>query len=415
VIFHFSLYGFLKNQRYFEPFFLLALLEKGLSYFEIGLLVGFRGLMVNLLEVPTGVIADAYGKRTCMMISFAAYCISFILFGAGVTLPVLFAAMLLFSLGEAFRTGTHKAIIFEWLEREGRMHERDRVYGFTRSWSKFGSAVSAIIAAVLVIIGNRYSRVFYYSVIPYLIGLINFTFYPPDSPVEQARKTSFWKLFRESVADAFRQPLLRGLLAEAALYEGPYKVVKDYVQPILKTAALTLPLLAGWSDVRRTAVLVGAVFVLLHLFEGVASRKSADFVEKWCGGLRPAVLRLWTLNLAACTVLTVAILLGFPALAVVCFVALAALQNLWRPNMIGRLSEASPAHRRATVLSINSQLDSLVAFVVAPVVGFLVDHSGGNAWASGATPAILAATGVWLARANLARTPGRRTSERSMA
>ena len=35
----FSLYGFLKNQRYFEPFIILFFLEKGLSFTQIGLLV----------------------------------------------------------------------------------------------------------------------------------------------------------------------------------------------------------------------------------------------------------------------------------------------------------------------------------------------------------------------------------------
>jgi uncharacterized membrane protein YfcA len=39
MLFRFSLYGFLKNQRYFEPFLVLAFLEKGLSFFEIGLLI----------------------------------------------------------------------------------------------------------------------------------------------------------------------------------------------------------------------------------------------------------------------------------------------------------------------------------------------------------------------------------------
>jgi len=54
VIFRFCLYGFLKNQRYFEPFILLAFLEKGLSFFVIGLLFGFRELCINLFEIPSG-------------------------------------------------------------------------------------------------------------------------------------------------------------------------------------------------------------------------------------------------------------------------------------------------------------------------------------------------------------------------
>ena len=58
MLFRFCLYGFLKNQRYFEPFWVLAFLEKGLNFFLLGLLFGFRELATNLMEIPTGAIAD---------------------------------------------------------------------------------------------------------------------------------------------------------------------------------------------------------------------------------------------------------------------------------------------------------------------------------------------------------------------
>ncbi len=403
MIFHFCLYGFLKNQRYFEPFFLLAMLEKGLSYFAVGLLVGFRGLAVNLLEVPTGVIADAFGRRASMMASFSAYCCSFFLFGAGRSLPVLFLAMALFSLGEAFRTGTHKAIILDWLQSQGRLAERNRVYGITRSWSKYGSALSAVIAAGLVFLSGDYSRIFYFSIVPYLLGLVNFLFYPADARSRRRAMgtAAFRTFFKDAMAHTFRRRSLRNLLAEAALFEGPYKVTKDYIQPLLKAAALGLPLFAAWNDARRSALLVGAVFVVLYLLEGAASRYSARFIEHWPGRERQGVPRLWMMNLGACIVLALAFQARFYVLAVVGFLALAVLQNLWRPNMIGRLTAAAAPEYRATVLSVNSQADSLVMLAVAPVVGKLVDLAHGNAWAAGAVPALFAVAGLFLARRNL--------------
>ncbi len=66
----FSLYGFLKNQRYFEPFIILFFLDKGLSFTQIGLLVGFRELAINLMEIPSGAIADLFGRRRSMILSF---------------------------------------------------------------------------------------------------------------------------------------------------------------------------------------------------------------------------------------------------------------------------------------------------------------------------------------------------------
>ena len=79
MLFRFCLYGFLKNQRYFEPFLMLVFLDQGFSFFLIGLLLACRDLTVNLLEVPSGAIADSFGRRGAMVISFVAYIISFLI------------------------------------------------------------------------------------------------------------------------------------------------------------------------------------------------------------------------------------------------------------------------------------------------------------------------------------------------
>ena len=93
-----------------------------------------------------------------MILSFCAYIVSFLIFGLSASVPLLFVAMLLFAVGESFREGTHKAMIFTWLRIHGRLDERTRVYGFTRSWSQIGSAVSVVLAALFVIAGDGYAE-----------------------------------------------------------------------------------------------------------------------------------------------------------------------------------------------------------------------------------------------------------------
>ena len=44
----FCLYGFLKNQRFFEPFLILVYLDRGLTFAGIGTLVAAQQLMINL-------------------------------------------------------------------------------------------------------------------------------------------------------------------------------------------------------------------------------------------------------------------------------------------------------------------------------------------------------------------------------
>ena len=381
MLLRFSLYGFLKNQRYFEPFLVLAFLARGLSYTEIGLLIGFREICINVMEIPSGAVADVTGRRRCMMISFGAYIASFAVFAYAGTLWPLLGAMLLFAAGDAFRTGTHKAMIFDWLAREGRSGEKTRVYGFTRSWSKIGSAVSVIVAAVLVftVEVEGYRWVFLLSIVPYAANLVNFLLYPKRLDGESSGRFSprriaatTWAGLRRSL----RHRPLRRVLGESMAYEGVYKSTKDYVQPLLKAAALGLPVLL-WMDGReRTAVVVGGVYFVLFVAGSAASRHSYLVSEKARSDVRDA-LWLWAATFTGFGVMAVGLAAGLPGVAVAAFVALALLQNFWRPLIVGRVADQTDDKEAATVLSVESQAKSLFAAVVAPLLGLAVDLSAG--------------------------------------
>ena len=180
MLFRFSLYGFLKNQRYFDPFLLLAFREKGVSYFLYGILIGFREVCTNIFEIPSGAVADLYGRRRAMIFSFCAYITSFTIFAMSESIPMLFGAMFFFGLGDAFRTGTHKAMIFDWLRLQGRSDEKTKIYGFTRSWSQMGSAASVLIAGALVFYRGNFTDIFWFSIIPYFLNIVNFLGYPKE-------------------------------------------------------------------------------------------------------------------------------------------------------------------------------------------------------------------------------------------
>ncbi len=386
----FCLYGFLKNQKYYEPFLVLAFLEKGLSFFDIGLLIAFREIAINLFELPSGAAADLYGRRRSMILSYLCYLAAFAVFAVSSVLWTLYAAMFCFALGEAFRSGTHKAMIFDWLQLEGRPQEKTRVYGTTRSWSQLGSAVSVLIAAAIVIVEGSYTRVFWYSCLPYVLGLINFFGYPAALDGRKSDRASLAELGRH-LARALRQclrlPPLRRLLIESVLQRGTYKTIKDYLQPLLQQTALLLPLLVGLEDAGRAAVLVGIVYFGLYLLSAVSSRQ-AHRLRDAAGGSERASRAMWWLSLVAFLALTAAFAGGGHVLAIGLFVLLAVLQNLWLPIYLDRIDEASDSDLGATVLSVDSQSRSVYVMLLAPVLGWAVDRLG--LWPVGAAGALAA-------------------------
>ena len=377
MLFRFCLYGFLKNQQYFDPFLFLALRQKGLSFAAIGVLIGFRAISVNLTEIPAGAVADVLGRRRSMSVSFAAYIISFLIFGLYDQFAALFAAMFFFALGTAFRTGTHKAMIFDWLDRQGRLGEKTETYGRTRAWSKMGSALSVLIAAAIVFFTEEYSSVFLLCVVPYSLNIINLWTYPAylDGAHDRIRHPrQIFRTMRSSLWQSLRPGRLRRLIIESMGFEGLYQSSKDYIQPLLKSACLSLPILLALdlAERQRVALLVGLVYFVLYLLGSMASRGAGRFAGR-CGGDEAAGRRLWQLNLAAFVVMAAGVLSGMIWTAIVAFVLLAVFENLWRPILVSRAAEEADPKQTATVLSIESQAKSLFVAIIAPVLGWSVD------------------------------------------
>lgn len=398
MLFRFSLYGFLKNQKYYEPFLILFFLNKGLSFFQIGLLVAFREFAVTVMEVPSGALADSFGRRITMALSMAGYIISFMVFSFSKSFSLLFTAMFFFAVGDAFRTGTHKAMIFKWLENSGSLSEKTRVYGYTRSWSKAGTALSSIIAAALVWKSGAYSSVFLFCIPPYVLNLVNLLSYPKDLEGEESGGVSLrgsWEMLKSTLRDAATFKPLRSLIGETMGYEGVHKVTSDYVQPVIQAMALSLPFLAVLSGDRGSASLAGGVYFLLAMIGIFGARLSHRLVRRAESEHRAASL-LWTAALLVYLLMIPALLKETYLLVILLFLGLELLQNLWRPLQVGRFDEVSRGSRRATVLSIESQAKSLSAMVYAPILGFLVDRFG--LWTAGAAGAIVAVVALWLRR-----------------
>ncbi len=391
----FSLYGFLKNQRYFEPFLWLAFLDMGLSFGWIGGLIAFRQVALNVMEIPTGAMADLWGRRRCMMFSFASYIVSFAIMGSAglakqhdyiglnVLMPVLGFAMVFFAIGDAFRTGTHKAMIFTWLRTQGREGERTKVYGYTRSWSKIGSAVSVVLAGAFVFASRSYVYVFFFSIPPYVLNLVNFAGYPSEVDGDVEQKRSVGELLRhlkQALRTSVAQAGIRRLLFESMGFGGFFTASKDYLQPILKAAALplTAALFAGAleHDEQRVVVLVVPVYFALFLLSALASRKAHRLVESRGGEDRAArfLWAIWALVLGA---LTPTLYFGehwaMQGLTIAGFAALYVLQNLWRPVLMSRFDMHSQEAAGATVLSIESQAKSGATALLAPLLGLAVD------------------------------------------
>ncbi len=370
----FCAYGFLKNLRFYEPFLMLFFLDKGLTYAQIGGLYAAREIFINLTEIPSGLMADTLGRRLTMVISFLAYIVAFVIFFAAEVYLLLFFAMAFYAFGDAFRTGTHKAMIFDYLASRGWDHLKAHYYGHTRSWSQRGAALSALIAAALVFRQGSYAPIFLFTIIPYTLDLILIMSYPKnlDGPRQTSDRTvadEFRHVFR-SLAKSMRNPAALRAISNQALYTGFYKAAKDYLQPILQTFAVGLPVLVALATQERTAIIIGIVYSLLYLLTAGASRRSGRLADRF-GNLAAPLNSTLLIGVTFGILSGVAHWLTVSGIAIALYIGIYILENLRKPMGIAYVTERMDKDSLASALSVESQAETLFAAAIALLLGGL--------------------------------------------
>ena len=91
------------------PIFVLVPLSRGLTLTEIGLVFAVQGLVVLALELPTGGLSDALGRRPVLIASGVVALVSLGLFTIADSAPVFMAAMVLQGIYRALDSGPLEA------------------------------------------------------------------------------------------------------------------------------------------------------------------------------------------------------------------------------------------------------------------------------------------------------------------
>jgi len=386
VVLKFCLYSIFKNLRFFERFFIIYLLAPaslggaGLSFFRIGVLTGYQKLLTALLEVPTGFLADRRGRRLSLTVCFASYVAAFPLYAlsagreGALQLVVLAAAQTFFAVGEAFRTGTNKAIMLDWVDRTRPPGGATRLVGVTRFWSKVAAGVSALAGGLLLWRTASFAPLFWLAVLPAAAGVVLVRTYPAwlEGEYSRERGAATRLPWRTRLAALWAVPGIVLLFVQSVLFESQIKLAQHYLQPFLEfgLARRDVAVVGGIG-----AVLIGLYYLVQDGLGGISSRL-APRTEGLAGGGKRASAAIHAT--AATVVFGVAgsLLENWILAGILGFLVLAILQNLRRPIFVSRFNEVMDKPQRAATLSVESQARSLAFAILAPATGWVADAHG---------------------------------------
>lgn len=373
----FCMYGFLKNMRFFDAFFILFLVDKGVSFTQIGILYATREVFTNVFELPSGIIADAFGRKSSLAASLLIYIISFALFFLFDDFWIFVIAMSLFGIGEAFRTGTHKGIIIDYLKSMEWDEYAGNYYGHTRSWSQRGSAISALLAGVIVFFGGSYQVVFLYSIVPYLLNLVLILSYPKElnsSPLGKRTKKQPWiGIAITSFLKVIRQRPVLNIIYSSAVHTAYLRAMKDYIQLLMLNLVVLIPILMQNDPEKKTGLVIGVLYFFIFLATSLASRKSAKIADR---SRRNIAYMTLLFGFLAGIISGVSFHYGLWIISFFAFAAIYVVENIRKPILTGAVAMEVPGEILTSVISAQSLLRTILTSLFALAFGIIADHAG---------------------------------------
>jgi MFS family permease len=99
------------------PITVLLAQARGLSLAEIGLLFTVHGMVVVVLELPSGGLADVFGRRTVVVLGACLHLVSCVIYATATTFTGFLAGVLLLGLGRALDSGPVEAWYVDTVHR----------------------------------------------------------------------------------------------------------------------------------------------------------------------------------------------------------------------------------------------------------------------------------------------------------
>lgn len=146
------LFSFLKSLQFFGslavPFYLQRL---GFSYTQMFLMETVFAICLFLFEVPTGVVADKYGRKFSVFCGSILLGISFVVCGLTTIIPVFIIAQIICSLGMSLISGADSALVYENAKLKNKTDKQAAVIASRyEAFSSAGSLIAMPLGTVFV-------------------------------------------------------------------------------------------------------------------------------------------------------------------------------------------------------------------------------------------------------------------------
>ena len=347
---------FFRSFNVTQAMWLIFLFNRGFNIFEIALFEGIFHVASVLFEIPTGAIADMFGRKTSRVIGvlfyflYIALIISFDSFGL-VALGFIFC-----SLSYVFESGAAEALVYDTLIELEKENKFMKFMGTKEVIFQVSGFLAMMIGGTIALLG--YQMNFYVTGGFFLVALF-LILAMKEVPIHNQERLSIKeqvkKQFIVSFKTVFQNKRLFLLIIVGALMTAPITTVFFFYQNYFDSSGVPIYLITIYIGLHSGASAIGGVF---------ASKLEKTFGERKILFFIPLVMSVsfW--------------LMLIPGFALIPFIVLGTMDSIFYIVLVDYMNRMVSSEVRATVLSVFGMMFSIVMIIIFTLVGYIIENIG---------------------------------------
>lgn len=335
------------------PIIVLFYQENGLSMQDVLTLKGIYSVAVVALEIPSGYIADVWGRKKSLILGSILGCLGFIVYSFSHGFSGFLAAELILGVGSSFISGSDSAMLYDSLLKMKKEKDYLKQESRVMSVGNFAEALAGIAGGSLALISLRTPFIFQsfiaFIAIPASIMLVD-----PNQNAEKV-KVGFKHILSIVKFSLCDNAILRWNIVLSSVIGCATLTLAWFIQPYLRDLELEVSTIGViWTLLNLT---VGFVALFAYKVEGYLG-KNGTSIFIVLGVVIGFVLTGWFNSL-----------IGVGVLFFFYFV-----RGIATPVLKDYINRITESEMRATVLSVRNFIIRICFALIGPFLGWYTDH-----------------------------------------
>tara|TARA_B110000008_G_scaffold277813_1_gene320033 strand:- start:24303 stop:25469 length:1167 start_codon:yes stop_codon:yes gene_type:complete len=336
------------------PIIVLFFQEHGLSLTEVMLLQGIYSLSVALFEIPSGYIADIFGRKQTIVFSTVFSFIGYLVFSFYGGFYAFAIAQILVGIGGSLMSGSDSALIYDTLLETESKSSYTKIEGRNYAIGNFSEALAGVLGGFLAV-SSIYLPIYVQTTILFFSIPIALTLVEPTMHEENKLDRSFKAIMEVVKFSMVDSKKLRWLIIYSSAMGVATLSMAWFAQPFFKEVGVPL-------------AYFGILWAGLNFSAGLTSFNAHQFDKK-----ENNYKMLIYLSLA---MFISFVLLGFNnsmyGLFFIFIIYL--LRGIVTPILRNAINVNTTSNKRATVLSIRSFIIRISFAICAPILGYIAEN-----------------------------------------